>query len=109
MPDSDGYPTSEELHLITKWPYQDCQGLLEYVADLWRYPDYIEEIEDSGNEDYQENHIWHVSTGGWSGNEDIIGAITDNTMFWSICWYSSRRGGHYVFHVPRNLRGRSNA
>jgi len=38
-----------------------------------------------------------VSTGGWSGNEELIGAMRMNFILWSQWWWSSRRGGHYVF------------
>ena len=40
----------------------------------------------------------YISTGGWSGNEDLIGAMQNNAMLWIMTWVSSRRGGHYTFH-----------
>ena len=43
----------------------------------------------------------YLSTGGWSGNEDIMGALEGNDVFFGLYWVSSRRGGHYVFDVPR--------
>lgn len=44
------------------------------------------------------------STGGWSGNESIIGAMQKNRMVWNFLWEQSRRGGHYVFD-KRALHG----
>jgi hypothetical protein len=87
----EGYPDEVELETIRKWPWKDCVGLLEYVKERWWEPDW------GWTED---NGIIDVSTGGWSGNEDLIGAMQDNTMFWMLCWESSRRGGHYEFTLP---------
>ena len=90
------YPTEVELHDITYWPIKDtakdCAALLAYVEDLWAYPEYF----DHGNTKGQ----YLVSTGGWSGNEDLIQALEDNKLFWALCWVSSRRGGHYEFRLP---------
>lgn len=83
------YPTEEELERIRTWPATDHLGLMEYVESLWEYPDFFN----------RDGHNWLVSTGGWSGNEDIIDAMRENTIFWSLRWYSSRRGGHYQFIV----------
>lgn len=88
--DADGYPEDDELDKISEWPYTDCAGLLEYARSLWRYPEYWNVAED----------LHKVSTGGWSGNESIIGAMMKNRMFWQLAWQSSRRGGHYEFVIP---------
>lgn len=89
--DINGYPEERELKEIHEWPYKDFISLMEYVKERWRYTDDgFWRVE--GNE-------YHISTGGWSGNESIIGALKENLMFWSMCWMSSRRGGHYVFEV----------
>lgn len=89
--DEDGYPEDDELDRLRKWPYQDCLGALEYAQSLWRYPEYFT----------RDATGWRVSTGGWSGNESVIGALMENTMFWMLCWVSSRRGGHFEFELPR--------
>jgi len=94
----DVYPTKVELRKIAKWK-GDWQELLERVQELWHwgaeYCDYEITKDDLGRYIYE----WDISTGGWSGNEDIINALSDNFMFWIMCWYSSRVGGHYIFRV----------
>jgi hypothetical protein len=90
---SGRYPSEPELKEIRQWAHEDCIGLMEFVFGIWEYADigYCRRIG---------RRFW-FSTGGWSGNEDIVGALMDNRMFWTMCWYSSRRGGHYRFDVPK--------
>ena len=89
--DANGYPDDHELARIQAWPREDYRGLMEFVRSLWRFKerDWTQGLEDR----------YQLSTGGWSGNESIIGALQLNTMFWLQCWVSSRRGGHYEFEV----------
>jgi hypothetical protein len=90
--DRDGYPTEETLEAIRKWDCDDPAGkiaLLRFVQKAWSYPLYFTKIAEE----------WHVSTGGWSGNEDLIRAMRKNFVFWSLTWVQERRGGHYIFEV----------
>ena len=89
--DADGYPDDQELARIQVWPTEDFRGLMEYVRSLWWNADW-------GWTQGMEDH-YQISTGGWSGNESIIEALEMNSLFWSMCWVSSRRGGHYEFEV----------
>lgn len=91
---SDGYPEEHELEKIWEWPYTDPRGLMEYVEELWTYPDYWK----------QDGDKYTISTGGWSGNEDLIEAMEENIMFWLACWESSRRGGHFEFTVKEQSK-----
>lgn len=93
--DDDGYPTEETLETIRTWKgnYRD---LLENIEEIWTYKDYWST---DGIATTPRPNIYAISTGGWSGNEDIIGALADNTMFWLMCLVSYTRGGHYVFEV----------
>lgn len=93
FPEND-CPTEEELETIKTWPIKgrDSIGLLfKYIQRLWRWDRYFT----------VKGNTFELSTGGWSGNEDIIGAMQENFVFWSLCWKSSRVGGHYVFKVPK--------
>ena len=92
--DSDGYPTDEELEIIKTWKISDgYDKLMEYLKKQWRWSDYIQS---NGN-------ITTISTGGWSGHEEIMQALQDNYVFWGICWLSSKRGGHYTFKIKKGL------
>lgn len=101
------YPTEEALKTIREWDSSDPRGLLDYIGPYW------------------ENHAWPIkqykfgvqwmvqmSTGGWSGNESIIGELDSfireaiagskerNNMFFTKYWYRTERGGHYWFLIP---------
>jgi len=89
--DEHGYPAGTALQAITEWPYNDFNGLVKFIAEIWNWsPRYWK----------REGQVIHASTGGWSGYESIIDALQDNFVFWAMCWQSSRRGGHYVFELP---------
>lgn len=100
MPDSDGYPTEEELTRIRDWPSDDPFGWFTFIKLVWWQPGWG--WKESGGVDNQ-GHIrqYFISTGGWSGNEEIIHAMRDNFILWTLTWESHRRGGHYEFRVPR--------
>lgn len=94
------YPSDVELERIRGWPCPDTgdwKPLMELIEDIWQYaPDWGWHEESSPTP----GHLgYHISTGGWSGNEDIISAMQDNAMFWLMCWEESRRGGHFTFRV----------
>jgi hypothetical protein len=87
--DIDGYPTDEELDKIKTWDYKDYCGLMAYVHARWKYADcgYWE----------QKDKTYKLHTAGWSGNESIVNAMQENIMFWLLYWFSTTRGGHYIF------------
>ena len=87
--DSDGYPTTATLRRIRKWPMEYPKELLEYVRELWHWPNYARK---RGNR-------YTFITGGWSGNEDLISAMGQNLLFWSFAWRSSESGGRHVFEA----------
>jgi hypothetical protein len=97
----DGYPTVEELNKISRWPYTDgAAGWFGYIKSKWKYADagmWTEATRTNGPKELEA--VFGISTGGWSGNEDILDAMRKNNMLWMLSWYSSRRGGHYVFRV----------
>jgi hypothetical protein len=88
------YPTDEELKRIEKWPYSDPLGWLKFVESIWWMADW--------GITWRPRRVY-ISTGGWSGNEDIIESMKKNFILWSQLWVSVRRGGHYVFENRKKL------
>ena len=101
--DDDGYPTDECLNGIRElardrvameaWLLEDLPELIAATP----YGSYdIEVISDelTGKPVKQIT----LTTGGWSGNEAIIGAIP--AFVDDFYWYSSQRGGKHVYRVP---------
>ena len=91
--DKDGYPTDETLDAIEKWNPRERIKLFQFIEKAWSYPEYWR----------REGDILSISTGGWSGNESLIGALKSNHMAWVFSWESSRRGGHYEFEVKATV------
>ena len=95
------YPTEEQLKTISEWDLtkSHVSKLLGYIEPIWEYGDWGFS---------RSKHRLELHTGGWSGNEDIIAALRSNFLFWSMYWWTSRRGGHYVFNdsmVSQELKG----
>ena len=88
--DSDGYPTEDTLRVIAAWPVNELDDLVPFVCEAWSYPDRAQHDEAKAT--------LYLSTGGWSGNEDIIEALEKNFAFWWY-WFKSQRGGHYWFRL----------
>jgi len=84
---------------LKTWPVRDFVELFELVQEMWAWENFIKIS-------YPKSSLWNdiemvveISTGGWSDNEEIIYSLKDNTIFWMVAWYSSQRGGHYVFKI----------
>ena len=93
-PDYD-YPTEHSLRKIRRWDFADGYSpLMDYVKSLW-WP--------SGWGWHQQGRHYRISTGGWSGNEDVMYALGRNFQFWSQCWKVHRAGGHYAFEIPKGV------
>jgi hypothetical protein len=110
MPDDDGYPTEQELERIRSWAKDSAAAkeplqftaLMDYLRGIWWMPTWGFHGPHEAKDEFFDTNIrrYQLSTGGWSGNEDLIEALQQNFFFWSFCWQSSRRGGHYVFEIP---------
>lgn len=100
MLDEDGYPTDAALDVIKLWHLTDARGWFKFIENLWMQRDWSWKEKDEPH-DYKDKivHRYYVSTGGWSGNEDLIRAMQKNHMMWNFNWLESRRGGHYIFEL----------
>lgn len=84
------YPNEESLDKIRKWQVltdDDYIAIMEYARDLWYYPDMFR----------NDGKKYTLTTCGWSGNEEVIGALNDNIYVRMSYWYSSTRGGVHVY------------
>lgn len=97
--DEDGYPTRETLLKIEEWSGSP-QELMKFVEDIWWMNSALWKVADTPHRWREGSTVktYTVSTGGWSGNEDIIRAM-ERSSLWSWIWYQSRRGGHYIFEI----------
>lgn len=97
------YPSEDELKQIREWAVDDPEGWLRFVRSIWWAPEWGWR-EDSEIDDLDRPvRRFYVSTGGWSGNEDIIEAM-EHTVLWYVIWQQSRRGGHYILDLPVESR-----
>ena len=103
--DDDGYPTDESLEAIGKWD-GDEREFFAALKPLWKYSDMPHQ--DAWCGWHEENGAgimdepvrrYNLSTGGWSGNESLVGAMERNIELWATTWVQTRRGGHYIFEV----------
>lgn len=88
--DRHGYPSSDTLGEIKRWPADDVSGLIKYLHLAW-----------NSTYGHISGALWEPDglrfvTGGWSGNEDLISAL-HGTAFWMRFWQSDHRGGMHVF------------
>ena len=95
---SGEYPTDEEIEQVKKWEFNGPDSFELFMAFI-RSIGHWWPLEDPFGWQQHGRHFY-VSTGGWSGNEEIIGAMQNNFIFWSVCWEEHHRGGHYRFTLP---------
>jgi hypothetical protein len=63
------------------------EEIVDYIKDVWS---------DYGKLEFDGKTLI-LCTGGWSGNEEIISALSQNSEFWMQYWSSSERGGKHTF------------
>jgi hypothetical protein len=87
---TERYPSKPELQHIEQFKGTQKE-LIAYLQEIWAYDEW-------GYVFKEHDNIWELKlhTGGWSGNESIIGALRE-TIFWILYWQKSERGGHYRF------------
>ena len=91
--DRDGYPTTASLRRIRRWEY-DTATLADFICmihEVWR------------NGFILKSRGLTLVTGGWSGDEDVIHALSDNMLFWRLHCVAWRSGGRYDFRLSQGV------
>ena len=102
--DRDGYPTDEALLHLEQ--LANPAETLDYARELWNraYGSAGELLKPSENAVVHakpgERHL-RLATGGWSGNESVIGALKANILVWAFTWQLSASGGLHIFKYPK--------
>jgi len=93
--DKDNYPDEASLKAIEEWDIlkRGVNGLLDLIKENTNWAD--RQISITGKKILR----FEYHTGGWSGNEDVIDALRQNLLFWSLFWRKSTVGGHYYFRI----------
>jgi len=92
----NNYPHESDLNKIKKWKFekrQDVLDFLDFIQSIWEYGEPYFKITGKRVIKLQ------AHTGGWSGNEEILDAMRENFIFWSIAWQKSVKGGHCYFSI----------
>jgi len=90
--DHDGYPVEEDVEALRNWsgPAEEVPVVLDAVGE------YLTECGYGSVKKYPNDGLeWQFATGGWSGCEEVIGAIP--LLVHSLAWQSSHRGGLHVY------------
>lgn len=93
--DGDGYPTDAAIERLES--FEGSAGeMVDYISSLMRNGfAQLDNCKDSF--DRPQKRLTLV-TGGWSGCEQVIGALHE-TMFHFMFWESSFRGGKHTYEL----------
>lgn len=91
--DEDGYPTDEALDHLSSFT-GSTEELVAYVRSLMHNGSSL--LEDFTDDFGAPEKRLTLVTGGWSGCESVIAALSE-TMFQVLFWESSNRGGKHTF------------
>jgi hypothetical protein len=106
----DGYPSDEELESIRNWPIhtgRDLTAVLSYIGARWNWGDSMWVKLGRRRREWPGGPLhrrYEIHTGGWSGNEDLIYALRENTVAWMMTWKQTSVGGHYVLMVNEDMK-----
>lgn len=104
--ESGEYPSEAALERLRAWTFKDWADIeqaLDFAASIWHWPDFASrELRPAEAEVCHAepgDRFIRFATGGWSGNEDIIGAMEQNFYIMSR-WRLSGNGGLHIFQYP---------
>jgi hypothetical protein len=105
----NGRDVDECCREIEGWPihtFADVERLLEFVADCWNtdYGTVMQELvpcEASLVHSEEGDRFYRFATGGWSENEELIGALNQNNLARAFAWCLSARGGLHIYRYRK--------
>lgn len=96
----DGYPTSTAISNLYQFT-GTVEELIEEVADLSNQMGYGLVLVTTNDD---QSRTVELATHGWSGMEEICAILArPGSMFHTLCWQSSHRGGLTVYNIPSHL------
>lgn len=98
--ESGDYPSDETLDAIASWPWAILNDGFDFVKAAWHWDDWAgHELRPYEREmvhaEEGEKYL-RLATGGWSGNESIVGAMRNN-MAMQTRWCVSASGGLHIY------------
>ena len=97
--DDGGYPTEEFLDFIKQYEPDESLPVMDFIEKVistaWMHRGF------KLHRKYRGIRKLELHTGGWSGNEETIGAITSNIYLthFKMKYVMWRTGGHYYFEI----------
>ena len=107
MPEN-GYPTKAEIRRLRtfKGTWREYMAYLQSIGEYWSGNPaswgWTEYDTTSAVPSPRKEHVYEISTGHWSGNEDLMGVVERDFLHFMF-WESSRRGGHYEYRIPLDM------
>lgn len=100
--DGEVYPSGDALKFIMDFDLtrRPVKELVDFLEKVWWCPSFGFKVEPGEDVLGKECVKLRLSTGGWSGNEELMDALEKNKYFYLLYWESSVRGGHYTFEIP---------
>ncbi len=89
------YPTEEQLDALNRMSPIAFNAICEKVCELWKWKDRC----------HFDGESLLLSTGGWSGNEDVVDSIPD--LFKFMHFAANTTGGHWLFSKNGEVKDRA--
>ena len=90
------YPTEEQLAAIRDYKGEP-NGIIPLIREAYNHHYGHMTVQNGRGIVRGRTRRLTSVTGGWSGNEDVIYALHENTVWYMVCWRSSERGGRHVY------------
>lgn len=99
--DINGYPTDEWLEFIASYKPSNELPLVKFMKDVLPNGWYMHEFLSYHHTNNDGSYYLTLSTGGWSGNEEVIQQLLSN-QFISNALFKQHEGGKFEFKIKTN-------